>query len=133
MKKEIKTFEELESFINPLLAEQKYVVEIRELPEKSGYTVEWQEHKTYVSYDGKVYPDEIWTTEDGRVLLVQDIEESHCRNILRMILRRERELKNREDNITYELLNALGDLPIDEYEDEIKMELDSDNIIRTLH
>jgi hypothetical protein len=135
MKKEIKTFDELESFINPLLAEDKYVVEIRELPEKSGYTVEWQEHKTYVSYDGKVYPDEVWTTEDGRDLLVQDIEESHCRNILRMILRKERELQNRVDDIAFELLTALDQLPTGEGEDgEIEEMLDvASDTPRTLH
>jgi hypothetical protein len=35
--------------------------------------------------------DEMWTTQDGRKIAVGDMEESHVRNVLRMILRKRRE------------------------------------------
>jgi hypothetical protein len=44
----------------------------------------------YTSLDGKVWPEETWITEDGRKILVRDLEPEHARNIIRMILRNER-------------------------------------------
>lgn len=106
MRKEIKTFEELESFINPLMAEEKYVIDIQQLVDDT-YVVNWMEHKTYTAQDGKEYPDEVWMTEDKRFLLVQDIEPEHCRNILRMILRQEREAKASLEMLTEHLVETL--------------------------
>jgi len=44
----------------------------------------------YTSIDGKVWPEETWVTEDGRHILVKDLEPEHARNIIRMILRNQR-------------------------------------------
>jgi hypothetical protein len=107
MKQEFKTYEELEAFVNPKLAEEKYVMDIRQLPNGAGYSVQWQEHKTYTAFDGKVFPDEVWITEDDRMLLIQDIEPEHCRNILRMMLRQEREARAALDGLTERLLESL--------------------------
>lgn len=35
--------------------------------------------------------DEVWTTRDGREIPVRDLQDEHCRNILRMLLRKRRE------------------------------------------
>lgn len=41
-------------------------------------------------------PDEVWTTRDGREIAVGDMEEQHVRNVLRMILRKRRERRERQ-------------------------------------
>lgn len=40
-------------------------------------------------------PDEVWVTEDGRRIRVVDMDESHVRNALRLVLRRDREHRER--------------------------------------
>lgn len=106
-RKELKTVEEVDEFVKPL-ATGGFVIDIRALPEDGGYVVEWQEHKSYTSYaDGKEYPDELWRTEDGRLLLIQDIEPEHCRNILRMILRNERLAEARLNTLFESLMESL--------------------------
>lgn len=106
-RKELKTLEEVDKFVEPL-ATGEFVIDIRALPDGVGYAVEWQPHKTYTSFaDGKEYPDEIWRTEDGRVLLIQDIEAGHCRNILRMLLRNERLAEARLNNLFESLMESL--------------------------
>jgi hypothetical protein len=92
MKLEVKTYAEMEAIVNPLLAEKKFVIHVRELAEAAGYIIEWIEHKNYVAHgDGKEYPDEIWMDVKGEMHLIQDLEAEHCRNIIRMMLRNERE------------------------------------------
>lgn len=108
-RKVVKTVEEVDEFIEPL-ATGEFVIDIKELPNKEGYSIEWQTHKTYTAFaDGKVYPDELWRTEDGRLLLVQDLEPEHCRNILRMILRKERETETLFANLLESILGAEDD------------------------
>lgn len=94
MNKIIRTAEELEKFIAPLMLEGKYAIDIQELPNGAGYKVQWQEHKTYTAQDGEVFPEEIWFTEAGEMLQVQDISVEHCRNIVRMIIRNERKMRD---------------------------------------
>lgn len=90
-RKEVKTVKEVDEFIEPL-ATGEFVIDIKQLPGGQGFAIEWQKHKTYVAFgDGKEYPDELWRAEDGKLWLVQDLEPDHCKNILRMILRRQRE------------------------------------------
>lgn len=90
MQKTFKTEAEVDTFVNPMLDEDRFIIEIDDLVDGS-YLVKWQEHKTYVAVDGIEYPDEIWVTKDDQLLQIQDIEPEHCRNILRMILRNGRE------------------------------------------
>jgi len=99
MRKEIGTIEEAQTFVDALYKEEKYIIEVLQLA-VGGYAVQWQEHKSYTAYDGKVWPDEVWRTEDGRLLQIQDIDPEHCRNILRMMLRQEREAEARLKALT---------------------------------
>lgn len=39
--------------------------------------------------------DEIWTTRDGRKIPVGELTEEHARNILRMLIRKGRDLRDR--------------------------------------
>jgi len=93
MKKEFSSFEEMESFAGPLLDEGCWYVVILELKDKNGYSVEWHPKKFYTAQDGKTYDDEVWITESGEMKFVQDLEPEHVRNILRRILRKEREFR----------------------------------------
>lgn len=54
-------------------------------------TVSWVPVKNYVAVDGKEYPDEAWITQKGEMFLIADLTEAHAKNILRMIIRRDRE------------------------------------------
>ncbi len=40
--------------------------------------------------------DEVWVTKDGRRIEVKDLEEEHCREILRMLIRNARRRRRRE-------------------------------------
>ena len=106
MRKEISTIEEAQSFVDSLYKEEKYIIEVLQLA-AGGYAVQWQEHKSYTAYDGKVWPDEVWRTEDGRLLQIQDIEPEHCRNILRMMLRQDREAEARLNELTSALRSTI--------------------------
>ncbi len=48
-------------------------------------------------------PDEVWTTRDGDQIKVGDLSETHAKNILRMIIKTERE---RKDDVENYLLGA---------------------------
>jgi len=100
MKKEIKDEAEVNEFVESLLVDHKYIVDVQEMKDNTGFLVQWQEHKSYISHDGKEYRDEIWLTEDGRLFQVQDLTEAHCRNILRMMLRNDREARTHFDTLT---------------------------------
>lgn len=121
MREEIDTIEEAQALMESLYAEKKYIIEVLQLA-AGGYAVQWQEHKMYTSLDGKEWPDEVWRTEDGRLLQIQDIEPEHCRNILRMILRQDREAEEQLKEFTGALKNTIEALraEIDEgYEDPV--------------
>lgn len=90
MKEEVDTIEEAEAIVNPLLAENKWSITVAITPAKK-YLVQWLERKMYTAQDGKEYPDEVWMTIDGEMKLIQDLEPEHARNIIRMMLRNERE------------------------------------------
>jgi hypothetical protein len=130
MKKHIDTYEEVEAFVTPLSAEGKYVIDVQELPNNKGFLVQWMEHKFYTSYTGQEHRDEIWTKENGDIMLVQDIEPEHCRNILRMILRQERETAAAVQEIAARLYDSLGELG--EAEDDFSKDISSD-VPRVLH
>ncbi len=51
-------------------------------------------------------PDEVWVTQDGRVIKVGDLEVDHMRNILRMIIKRAR-LKRAKARLRAELERQL--------------------------
>lgn len=89
-KKEFPTYEELEAFVQPMIAEQKWAIDVRQNTNTGVYMACWIEHKSY-EVDGVKEPDEIWTNRNGEMTCVQDLDPEHAKNILRMILRAERE------------------------------------------
>ena len=90
MKKEFKDKASAEEFYQKLRNENKYEFDAYLLPNGAGYGLQWIESKTYVSHDGKEYPDEAWLTEAGELILVQDLSEAHAKNIIRMMIRKDR-------------------------------------------
>ncbi len=122
MKKIIKTSGEVETFVNSLLTEQKFVIDVKELDPGEGFAVQWIEHKLYTAHDGKEYPDEVWMTRDERFFLVQDLEPEHCRNILRMILLQDR----LETDVIKELTKNLDFSASADYVDSGDEEIEND-------
>ncbi len=117
MKKVFNSTEEVEAFVNSLIAEQKYVIDVKNPTDTEGYVVQWLESKNYTSIDGKEYPDEVWMTQDERFFLIQDLEPEHCRNILRMILRQERADSNGMADFARSLVQSLQENTDDEDDD----------------
>lgn len=110
MQKEFTSLKEAESFVEDLISENKYVIDIQTHPDDK-WVIQWQEHKTYVSLDGIEYPDEVWITKDNQLLQVQDIEPEHCRNILRMLLRQSREVNESLSVLENHIDEDFRDLP----------------------
>ena len=54
------------------------------------FRINWIKNKMFTSVDGKEYTDEVWTKEDGTMIVCQDLELEHARNIIRMMLRNDR-------------------------------------------
>lgn len=90
MKREFTDKVEAEEFFNQLRAEKKWEIDAHILPDDKGYALQWIESKSYVAHDGKEYPDETWLTEAGELMLIQDLSEAHAKNILRMMIRKDR-------------------------------------------
>lgn len=109
MKKEFASYDELQEFVDPLIKEDKWFIDVRRVTDDK-YTVEWREHLKYTAHgDGKEYRDEIWLTEDMRALFIQEIPEEHCRNILRMLLRQDRE----KQAMVEKLIEQIAGLDVD--------------------
>jgi hypothetical protein len=113
MKQHFTELEEAKFFVENLYKEEKWVIKTSR-GSNGGYNVEWQEHKKYIAFDGKEYLDEVWTTEQGEMILVQDLSESHVRNVVRMMLRNER-LQQQE---LLEKLQDLMEVGMDEIDEE---------------
>jgi hypothetical protein len=106
--KEFDTYEELESFVNPLVAEKKWCIDVRQNTNTGKYSANWIEHKFYDA-DGQQVPDEIWTTRVGEMICVQDMSEKHVRDVLRMILRAEREQRLMLDALAKQIASGLDE------------------------
>ncbi len=111
MKITFKTIIESESFVAMLLEEKKYAIEVTHLDEEEGFEVQWIEYKQYAAQDGKFYPDEIWTKENGDMVNIQDLEPEHARNIIRLILRREHEMNEGLRSMLESYPHVMGDVP----------------------
>ena len=90
MNKRILKESEVQDFVEQLYAENRWAISISRDPESDDYLIKWVEHKKYVSYTGETHPDEIWQTEDGTMMCIQDMEPEHARNALRMLVRQQR-------------------------------------------
>lgn len=106
-KQEFATIEEARAFVEPKLAEKKWVIDVRQEAEGAPYIVQWGEHKKYTALDGNQYHDEVWRKEDGSIHLVQDLEPEHAKNIIRMILRNDREDHARSDMLRAKIAEIL--------------------------
>lgn len=118
MKTTVANYDELKAFIAPLVAEDKWFIDIRRIKDTEQYTVEWVEHKEYTTQDGQVFRDEVWITKENVPYFIQDLDPEHAKNIIRMMLRQERQ---RAEVIT-EMRKALegsGDLVLDGLEDQV--------------
>lgn len=109
-KKIFKTVVELKNFINDFSESEKYIFDIQELKDNQGFLLQWQVQKYYTDFHGVVRPEEGWITADGDFLQIQDISEEHLKNILRMIIRTNREYAAKFEKEMYdeyqELLNS---------------------------
>jgi hypothetical protein len=82
------------------------------------FRINWVENKMYTAIDGKEYVDEVWTKEDGTMIVCQDLELEHAKNIIRMIMRNDRERRKIEQEMMAEMQQAIKLLAADEGEDE---------------
>ena len=131
MKKEFKDKAEAEKFYDALRAENKYQFDAYMLPDNQGYGLQWIESKTYVAHDGKEFPDEAWLTEAGDLVLIQDLSEAHAKNIIRMMIRK--------DRAAYEMITGLmsgngdDDEDGDEFPEDMEELLPNFQVPHTLH
>ncbi len=88
------------------LTEDDNTVEIAKTTNGS-FRITWIKNKKYTSWTGHEHTDEVWTTENGTMLAIQDIGLDHARNIIRMMLRNNR--KFMQSTIT-QLTEGLDDL-----------------------
>jgi hypothetical protein len=102
-KKEFTEYDELRKFVEPLIAEQKWAIDVRQNTTTGIYMALWIEHKSVEREGGTKEPDEIWTTRTGDMICVQDMSETHVRDVLRMLLRNEREQRAMIDNLAQQM------------------------------
>lgn len=132
MKAEFDTIEQASAFVQPLIDEKKYVISAVKTKEGK-IIVSWEEQKKYTAQDGKEYTDEVWMTEDGRMIQIQDLEPEHAKNIIRMMLRQEREARASLEEYMASMVERLTD-PTDEANVEPPgLGTDDPNTPRTLH
>ena len=74
-----------------LLKQDETNVVDAEQKEDGTYRISWIKAKKYISFTGDEHTDEVWVKEDGTMLNCQDIELEHARNIIRMMIRNERQ------------------------------------------
>lgn len=90
-RREFPTYEELVAFVNPMISENCWAIDIRHNPTTGAYSASWIEHKKYQTQDGQTLPDEIWSSEAGEIKCVQDLDLEQAQTALRALLRQERE------------------------------------------
>ena len=77
------------------------------------FRVSWIANKMIKLPDGIEVVDEVWTKQDGTLIACQDLEPEHAKNIIRMLLRNDRE----RQKLTLEIMNAMQAMHLD-LEDE---------------
>lgn len=87
----VDTAEDLENFVAELEEENKWAIDV--VRDNAQYVVRWIPMKSYTTYTGEVANDELWVTENGEMKLIQDLTESHAKNILRMLIKQDRETR----------------------------------------
>jgi hypothetical protein len=101
------------------------------------FQINWVENKMYTSVDGKEYVDEVWTKEDGTMIACQDLELEHAKNIIRMIMRSDREQRRIQQEMIERLQGAIQSLgdgsDTDEQDDLPPWMTDAPESERVLH
>lgn len=116
MTKNIADYQEMKSFVEELLNSKKYYCAVDQVSD--GYQVKWIEIKNYVSQDGQEFPDEVWETKEGELVLIQDISEDHAKNIIRMIIRNQRNMMKSLEPIMAEIAQQISNQSDDDFEPE---------------
>jgi hypothetical protein len=102
MKKEVDSIEEAAEFVNPLMDEAKWAITVAQQSDGK-FLIQWTEHRKYTAQDGVEYLDEVWTTKEGDMKFIQDLEPEHAKNIIRMMLRQDRVAKQAMDALAEQL------------------------------
>lgn len=121
-KKEFTDYTELERFVQPLIDEKKWAIDIRQSTKSGKYIVCWIEHKNYTSHTGDVHPDEVWTTIEGEMTCVQDLDPEHAKNVLRMLLRQEREQRMIIQEALRQMAASVDDDQVDVLEEAVSQQ-----------
>lgn len=117
MKTEITGSDAVKAFIEPLMQENKWAITVFHNGSEH-YTVQWIEHKMYKDASGKEYRDEVFTETNGDMILVQDLDLDRAKDILRRILKQQR-----EDRLLQEQIYSLAEnLIAENHEDDEMME-----------
>jgi hypothetical protein len=74
------------------------------------FRVNWIANKMYRLSTGKEVVDEVWTKEDGTMIVCQDLEPNHAKNIIRMMLRNKRKRHKEDQEILEQLHTVLQNL-----------------------
>ena len=74
------------------------------------FRVNWIANKMQKLASGEEVIDEVWTKEDGTMIVCQDLELEHAKNIIRMILRNEREQRRVQQEMMEALQQAIGQI-----------------------
>jgi hypothetical protein len=88
--------EEANAFIESLKANN--TIDVLQQVDGS-FRINWIENKLVKTPDGNEQIDEVWMKADGTLIVVQDLEPEHAKNIIRMILRNERERRAMESQM----------------------------------
>ena len=123
MNKKILKEHEVQAFVEELYAERQWAIAIE--PDGDDFAVKWIEHKSYVSYTGETHPDEIWRTEAGELMCIQDMSPEHARNALRMLLRSRRLM---QDALLAQLENGFDMGDLDAELDSIAEDLNQEDV-----
>ena len=87
--KDLNTAEEALEFAQKLHADDNSVDLVKTVD--GLYRVRWIKNKKYITYDNKEFTDEVWMTEKEELICIQDLTEAHAKNIIRMMLRNQRQ------------------------------------------
>lgn len=120
MTKEVDTLDEAMAIVEPMRLEDKWAITVSNTP-AGKFLVRWMEQKKYTAQDGIEYRDEVWITSDGKMKLVQDLEPEHAKNIIRMMLRQERESKAAMETLYQQISEHLTGMS-EEYEENDETE-----------
>ncbi len=82
--------QEMTDFVDKLVSENKWVIDIRQDDDTGRQTVCWIEHKEYIAPDGLPDYDEVWIDANNTLVCVQDMSYDEVKAALRAMLYQER-------------------------------------------